>query len=311
MDLFDMWKTGCDQIGNFFKNTFDTASKAVGEAGKAFADNFCEAWSNIGATYGLAFENFSKGNGTGGVAKFLEATAGAVGNGLTMGGANAIGNYVRDTNSVNVDTYVDPNTGAVQYATKASDLGGLLHKLGAGMANDQIEQDKLVEDGKLLEANVSGLKTLGKDAVAVVGTAVVVHGGFAFGEALSGGASTVEAAKDAYVATKVVRRGKLLGNIGTDVMALSNGSDDAKILMWAYKGLAAVGLSNLAYDAAKNIGYSEHIDAEKVVEDRIEARNGVVNESTGGVVNEVAKLADSVIVNEDKSSVKSDEPEFC
>ena len=244
MGLFDAWKTGMDMIGQGFKKV---------------ADDIGQTWTNamdkVGSTYDLAFDNFEKGNVTGGIAKFLEGTAGGVGNTITLGYANKLGDYIYDTATDHavIGEYVDDNTGADQYATKATDPLGFLVKLGVGMANDQIEQDHFIDEGDYAGANWSGVKTLGKDAVAVAGTAALVHTAFAIPSAFGaeGAGTTFASAKEAWAASKLIRRGKLATNVASQGLGVALGSNREL----AGYGVAAV--STVASMVAAIGGYNE------------------------------------------------------
>jgi hypothetical protein len=63
---------------------------------KNFADNVKDTVSNIGEMYSSAGDAFSDGNAWAGLHRGFMATMSAIGNTVTFGGANYIGNAISD-----------------------------------------------------------------------------------------------------------------------------------------------------------------------------------------------------------------------
>ena len=73
-----------------------------------FSKNWNDTWNNIGKSFELAGEEFKKGNFWEGLSKGTETSLAAFGNAITFGGANAIGNAIKDGNIKDLFTVVTP-----------------------------------------------------------------------------------------------------------------------------------------------------------------------------------------------------------
>lgn len=114
-----------------------------------FCNNWCNAWDNVGKTFQLAGENFAKGNVLGGVAQGFMAVGSSVGNAITLGGANAIGNAGKDN--------------------------GMIKAAGEHLGEIQVAADEAAAKGDLFGANLQSGRMIVDEAAAVVGVATGVH----------------------------------------------------------------------------------------------------------------------------------------
>ena len=153
-----------------------------------FGNNLCDAFSNVGQCFELAGKQFSNGNFWGGVSNSLSGIGGAIGNTITLGGANAIGNAIED--GIKNDTGVGFVNAIVDYAAKneAESIVTQMdlcegryseyefdEKAGAFVATSTVyaQTDEQREQFKTM-ANVMGAVDTAGKAVDVVTTAVDV-----------------------------------------------------------------------------------------------------------------------------------------
>ena len=231
-----------------------------------FWKNLGEAYSNVGEMYKLGWDNLSQGNVAGGIEQWLMGTASGIGNTITLGGANAIGNAMYSTvedNTEYVETVIGTDANGEEITAflpeyKENNVATFLTSLtGAkSKAESYIEQEQLVDSGEIGRANKLGGIELASDAIDVISvTAGVGAVGRAAGvggkAAAAAGTEAVEAAAKETAKTTakaaVKETGKTIAKEAVKEAAEEAGKTTGKSILKQ----AVAGASKTASTAAK------------------------------------------------------------
>lgn len=241
-----------------------------------FWENLCDAYKNAGAMFAEAGDSFSKGNIVGGIEKGLMGLVSGVGNTITLGGANALGNGLENKIDGAFESTIDEN-GVVQWVP--TNKGGILaHTVGSmaiDYANNCLKQDHYEDTGNVAAANGTAGIALAKDA-AVVATVATGVGGVT--TALTAGAAGAAATGGTGVAVVGAAAKSGAGYLGKHAVG-------SLVVNGVGSGVLQ-GVEENIYD--KNDGNPEN---DKTLEQHIlreEVENGI--EIGTGVINDVKDL---------------------
>ena len=202
-----------------------------------FWENLGDAYSNVGEMYKLGWDNLSQGNVAGGIEQWLMGTASGIGNTITLGGANAIGNAMYSTvedNTEYVETVIGTDANGEDITAflpeyKENNVATFLTSLtGAkSKAESYIEQEQLVDSGEIGRANKLGGIELASDAIDVVSVACGVG---AVGKAAGVGGKAAAAAGTEAVEAAAKETGKTIAKEAVKEAAEEAGKTTGKSL---------------------------------------------------------------------------------
>lgn len=215
-----------------------------------FVSNAQDAINNVGSMFTMGAEKISQGDVLGGLGSMGLGTLSGVANFVTGGGANAIGNVVKDAVSDNFvfeektldngDTVMSVNYDSGANANLMDKiLGAAMNSTVSKWANSVIESDKYLESGDVASANKSSTPLFfdgfltpatiiasGALSVAANSANAAAQAGTATAEAVKHAESMAKAAKVANYAKKGSKyTNKALGGIDS-IIDFFNGNID-------------------------------------------------------------------------------------
>lgn len=222
-----------------------------------FWENLQDAYSNVGKMFEESGKAFANGNIVGGIEQGLVGVFSGIGNTITLGGANAIGNAAyNDLQEKECVTQTIDENGVVKTEVNGGGLAGIVGTVAADRANNYVRQDYYEGKGEIGLANGEAAIALGEDAALAVSVGLGVHGVAAAGSAAAGATSTVGAgANGAIVATNTAKGATAVAMTKAIVPAVGKSVVNGAIIN---AGAQVVGTAsdNIMYD--RNDGNSEN-----------------------------------------------------
>ena len=145
----------------------------LGDWGKTFVRGF----KNAGSLISEGWDNITSGDIIGGLVTTVEGLGAGLGNTITLGGSEALGEKIDDNLDMETDEF-----GNVQVSVKdgvdglAGKVSGLFGAIAQHKGANFMAQEQAIEDGKLLKANGIGLVSGAEDVAAASVVAIGVHG---------------------------------------------------------------------------------------------------------------------------------------